>query len=404
MTHSDPTLWVTLGKPIKNKDIKNWHSRCIRDLRSNPGDYQGVPNMFFRQLFDPDTSTYTYLLADIDARQAVLIDTVREQVDRDAQIIEELGFALVATIETHVHADHVTGAWLLKQRFGSQIIYPETSGIEGADRLVGQGEAITFGRHSLEVRLTPGHTDGCATYVAVTDDDRRLAFTGDALLIRGSGRTDFQQGDPRKLYRSVWDQILSLPEKTTLYPGHDYKGRTATSVCEEKLFNPRLGRDQSEDQFVEIMENLNLPYPKRIDQALPANQKLGRVDGDPEITARPDLWATVVRSPTGAPHVDTQWVADHGDEVRLVDVRQPDEFVGPLGHIEGSELVPLADLPANATSWDRDQPIVLICRSSGRSDRAAIALENLGFRRVASMVGGMMAWQTAGRPARRASA
>jgi sulfur dioxygenase len=344
--------------------------------------------MFFRQLFDPQTSTFTYLLADSDTRHAVLIDPVRENVDRDATLIEELGFQLVATVETHVHADHVTGAWLLAQRFGSRIIYPRPSGVEGAD-LVNEGDVIRFGRHALEVRLTPGHTDSCATYVC---DSQKVAFTGDALLIRGCGRTDFQQGDARRLYRSVWDQILSLPGDATLYPGHDYKGRTATTVREEREHNPRLGGGKTEDEFVAIMDNLNLSYPKRIDVALPANLALGRRDGDPGAVIRQrDPLAGATLSPAGVRHVNPAWVQEHGSNVRLVDVRQPEELAA-LPMAPGAELVPLSELLGAVQSWDRTAPVVLICRSSGRSDRAARALEQLGFLHVASMTGGMMAW------------
>lgn len=255
--------------------------------------------MLFRQLYDRATSTYTYLLADSEAREAVLIDPVKEQVDRDIELLAELGLRLVATLETHVHADHVTGAWLLKQRLGSEIMYPRPSGVEGADRLVGEGDAVRFGRYAVEVRLTPGHTDGCATYVT---DDRRMAFTGDALLIHGSGRTDFQQGDARRLYRSVHDQIFSLPDGTTLYPGHDYKGRTVTTVLEEKHFNPRLGGGRSEEEFVAIMANLNLAYPKHIDRALPANLALGREDGDEELSPAADPWASLPSAASGVRH------------------------------------------------------------------------------------------------------
>lgn len=347
--------------------------------------------MLFRQLFDPATSTYTYLLADPELKEAILIDPVREQVDRDVEILSELGLRLVATVETHVHADHVTGAWLLKQRTGSQIVYPRSSGVDGADRLVDEGDAIEFGRHAVEVRLTPGHTDGCASYVC---SDRRMVFTGDALLIHGSGRTDFQQGDARKLYRSVWDQVLSLPDETLIYPGHDYKGRTVSTVREEKLYNPRLGKGRTEDEFVEIMDNLGLPYPKQIDRALPANLALGRLQDDAEAPAPVvDAWAGVKRSATGVAHVTAQWVAEHGDKVRLVDVRQPYEFNGPLGHLPGAQLVPLDALSQAASKWSKDEAIVLVCRSSGRSDRAAHDLEAAGFRRVASMVGGMLAWK-----------
>ena len=165
--------------------------------------------LVFRQLFDPTSSTYTYLLGCSTSGEAVLIDPVFEQVRRDAALISELGLKLQWTLETHVHADHVTGAWLLKQKLGSGIALAEASGAAGADRLLADGDRIAFGRRSLEVRATPGHTNGCVTYVL---DDESMAFTGDCILIRGSGRTDFQQGDPRALYRSVRSRIFSLPE------------------------------------------------------------------------------------------------------------------------------------------------------------------------------------------------
>jgi glyoxylase-like metal-dependent hydrolase (beta-lactamase superfamily II)/rhodanese-related sulfurtransferase len=345
--------------------------------------------MIFRQLFDPETSTYTYLLADASSREAILIDPVREQVERDAAQLDDLGLTLVATVETHVHADHVTGAWLLKQRYGSDIVVPYTSGVTGADCLVREGDTIRFGRHSIEVRLTPGHTDGCASYVC---SDGSRVFTGDAVLIRGSGRTDFQQGDARKLYRSVWDQIFTLPDETLIYPGHDYKGRTVSTVAEEKRLNPRLGQQNTEDDFVRIMGDLKLAHPKKIDVAVPANLNLGRF-GDEAVDAGPEApWAPVRRSAVGAPHVDPDWVAATLGKFRVIDVRQPEEFEGELGHIEGAELVPLATVEAAMKGWDRSEPLVLICRSSGRSDRAALLLEAAGFQRVASMVGGMNLW------------
>ncbi len=346
--------------------------------------------MVFRQLFDPNTSTYTYMLADPDAREAILIDTVKEQVDRDVEILEELGLKLVATLETHVHADHVTGAWLLQQKLGSQILYPARSGVQGADRLLDEGDEVHFGRHAIFVRLTPGHTDGCATYIT---EDLTKAFTGDALLIRGSGRTDFQQGDARKLYRSVHDQIFSLPDETALYPGHDYKGRTVSTVGEERVHNPRLGDHRSEDEFVGIMANLNLAYPRFIDRALPANLNLGREQGEVEVEApKADPWDSLPRSPMGIRHVTPEWVARNCGAYRVVDVRQPEEWVAPLAPLPKAERVPLTELGRAAAEWDRDEPVVLICRSSGRSDRAAYALQNAGFKRVASMVGGMIAW------------
>src|SRR5687768_14270695 len=210
--------------------------------------------MIFRQLLDPESSTWTYLLGDPATREAVLVDPVREQADRDVGLLQELGLRLVWTLETHVHADHVTAGWMLSRRLGSRTVVGKRGGAE-ADRLVDHGEAVRFGHQVLEVRATPGHTSGDVVYVA---GDLSRAFTGDTLLVRGCGRTDFQQGDARSLYRSVHDQVFSLPDDTLLYPGHDYKGRTVTTVREERLYNRRLGGGKTEDEFVAIMAGLNL--------------------------------------------------------------------------------------------------------------------------------------------------
>ncbi len=228
--------------------------------------------LVFRQLFDPQSSSYSYLLGDGASRQAVLIDPVFEQVPRDAALVEELGLTLLATLETHVHADHVTGAWLLRGATGSQIMLAKDSGAEGADRYLAQGDEVAFGARRLLVRATPGHTNGCLTFVL---EDQSMAFTGDCLLIRGSGRTDFQQGDPAALYHSVHNQIFSLPDRCLIYPGHDYHGRTATSVAEERRFNPRLGGEMGVGDFMLLMNNLKLAEPKLIDIAVPANMRCG---------------------------------------------------------------------------------------------------------------------------------
>src|SRR5688572_3033331 len=185
--------------------------------------------MIFRQLFDPQSSTYTYLLADPATREALLIDPVFEQARRDAALIEELGVKLKCTLETHVHADHVTGAWVLRQKLGSRIAVPAASGAQGADLYLQPLEKIAFGTRHLEARPTAGHTSGCTTYVL---DDRSMAFTGDALFIRGCGRTDFQGGDARALYRSVREQIFSLPEQCLVYPGTATAASPAPAVAE----------------------------------------------------------------------------------------------------------------------------------------------------------------------------
>ena len=352
--------------------------------------------MLFRQLFDRETCTYTYLLADEESREAVLIDSVREHLDRDQGLLAELGLTLKYTLETHIHADHVTASGLLRSLLGSRSAVSALGGASCADIQLTDGDTVTFGGQVLEARATPGHTSGCMTFV---HHAAGMAFTGDTLLIRGCGRTDFQQGSAETLYRSVHDRIFSLPDDTRLYPGHDYKGRTATTVGEEKQHNLRLGGGKSQAEFITIMDNLNLSHPKRIHVAVPANLECGLLPADipapiPEATD----WAPVVRTADGIPEIDIRWVSGSAGQYRLVDVRQPEEFTGELGHVAGAELVPLASLDTGAAQWRRDEPIVVLCRSGGRSGRAARVLEGLGFSRVASMTGGMLAWKSAGLP------
>ena len=340
-------------------------------------------------MFDPASSTYTYLVA--DGGEAVLIDPVFEQVRRDAALIEELGLTLVATLETHVHADHVTGAWLLKQRLGSAIAVSRAGGAGGADRLLDDGDRISFGMRSFGVRATPGHTAGCVTYVL---DGEEMAFTGDCLLIRGCGRTDFQDGDPAAMYRSVRERIFSLPDECPLYPAHDYRGLTATSVAEERRYNPRLGGALSESDFSLTMNNLKLAHPKQIDVAVPANLKCGFMEG-PIPMADPD-WAPLTVNFAGIWEIEPQWVEENAAAVQIVDVREPAEFTGPLGHIRGAVLIPLGTLAARAGELSRDKPIVAVCKSGGRSAQAVNMLKQAGFERLANLPGGMMRWRQEG--------
>ena len=343
--------------------------------------------LIFRQLFDAQSSTYTYLRADAESRDAVMIDPVLEQVQRDVALVRELGLHLRWTLETHVHADHVTGAWLLRQRCHSGIALSAHSGAEGASRLLSHGERLAFGAHALVVRATPGHTNGCLTYVL---DDHRMAFTGDCLLIRGCGRTDFQQGDAPGLFRSVHEQIFTLPDACTLYPGHDYRGLTATSVAEEKAFNPRLGGAIAETDFVGYMQNLGLAHPKLLDVAVPANLRCGRPEqemgGDPE-------WAPLTFTFAGLWEMQPDWLEEHAGAVLILDVREPAEFTGPLGHIAGARLLPLGELAARSGELPRDRPIVTVCRSGSRSAQAATLLQRAGFERVANLAGGMLRWR-----------
>lgn len=345
--------------------------------------------LVFRQMFDPSSSTYTYLLADPATRSAVLIDPVFEQVRRDATLIRQLGLTLLWTIDTHVHADHVTGAWLLRQRLGSRIAIAAAGGTDGADRPLVHGDRIAFGQRSLEARATPGHTGGCMTFVL---DDHTMAFTGDALLIRGCGRTDFQQGSAHTLFRSVREQIFSLPDACLLYPAHDYLGLTVSTVGEERQFNPRLGGLVQEEDFVGHMANLGLPHPKLMDVAVPANLRCGRVEGAPATDADAD-WAPLTTTFSGVSEVQPEWVEEHLGSVQVVDVREPDEFDGALGHIPGARLLPLGSLVARAGEIEKAKPVVVVCRSAVRSAQACVLLRKAGFGQVANLAGGMLRWR-----------
>lgn len=348
----------------------------------------------FRQLFDPTSSTYTYLLADPETREAVLIDSVFEQARRDDALLRELGLTLLATLETHVHADHVTAAWLHQRSHGSAILLSKASGATGAGRYLTHGDRVAFGKRWLEVRATPGHTHGCVTFVL---DDRSMAFTGDCLLIRGSGRTDFQQGSAHDMFRSVHEQILSLPDTCLLYPAHDYRGLTVTSVGEERRFNPRLGGNIGEQDFVGYMKNLGLPHPKLMDVAVPANLACGRPAHGQEPPSAPS-WAPLTFTFAGIWEIAPAALEEHASEAQIVDVREPAEFTGSLGHVASARLVPLGDLAARAAELSRDRPIVTVCRSGARSAQAAVLLGKAGFSNVANLAGGMLRWRAEGHP------
>lgn len=233
--------------------------------------------MIFRQLFEPVSSTYTYLIGCEQTGQAGLIDPVLETVERDLGLIRGLGLKLACTIETHIHADHVTGAGRLRSLTGSKAGFPKASGAEFVDFTIAEGTPVAIGELAIRPLYTPGHTDDHHAYLVDAGGSARL-FTGDALLIEGCGRTDFQNGDAATLYRSVHDKIFALGDETLVYPAHDYNQRQVSSVGQEKMRNPRLGGGKSIEEFIAIMTGLNLPRPKKIDVAVPANRKSGEIE------------------------------------------------------------------------------------------------------------------------------
>ena len=314
--------------------------------------------MIFRQLYDAVSSTYSYVLADAASREALMIDPVFEHMQRDSALLNELDLRLLYSLDTHCHADHVTGAWLMQQKTGCKIGIAAAVGARNADVGLKHGDRIVFGRHYLEVRATPGHTDGCLSYVT---GDQSMAFTGDALLIRGCGRCDFQQGNAHTLFDSITRQIFTLPDQCMLYPAHDYSGRTVSSVAEEKRYNPRIGGGASEHDFVGYMNAMQLPHPKHIDIALPANMVCGK-PANGKLPEEPD-WAPVEVNFAGIPEIDPEWVAAHADAVHILDVRDADETVAGEPRIARAQIIPLGTLRDRIDEVQRDKPVVTFCRS-----------------------------------------
>ncbi len=228
-------------------------------------------SLTMRQLFDQDTWTHTYLLYDSENGEGIIIDPVKEKSARDLGLLKELKVDLKYVLETHVHADHITGASDLREKTGAKVIYGDKAGVPCADGTLADGEELKFGKFAVKALSTPGHTDGCTSYLV-----ENMVFTGDALFIRGTGRTDFQQGSSEALYESINSKLFVLPDNTLVYPGHDYKGMWVSTIGEEKKHNPRVGAGKTLHEFVEIMDNLNLANPKKLDIAVPANLKCGQ--------------------------------------------------------------------------------------------------------------------------------
>lgn len=333
----------------------------------------------FYQLFEHESSTYTYLIADPASKEAALIDPVLETVERDLKLIDELGVKLKYVLDTHVHADHITGAGEIRKRTGAKSGLSAAAQVDCADMALNDGQELFLGTLKITALTTPGHTNSCMSFVC---GDK--VFTGDALLIRGTGRTDFQQGSSEKLFESVRGKLFNLPDETHIYPGHDYRGQTASTVGLEKKYNPRLGLGKSKEDFIKTMSELKLANPKKIHEAVPANLACG-LSKDKRI-----LHPTMN---DGLPEVTVENVQESLGKVRLIDVRRPDEFSGELGHIRGAELITLGpDLTRALDGGDRTQEIVFVCRSGGRSGQATAESLKLGYKATANMVGGMLLW------------
>src|SRR5689334_17807531 len=339
--------------------------------------------MIFRQLFDSVSGTYSYLLASRPGGEAMILDPVLEKAERYCKLLQELDLKLVKAVDTHLHADHVTGLGELRDRTHCITIMGEQSKADVVSMRVADGDKITIEGVSLEVLYTPGHTDDSYSYLM---GDR--VFTGDTLLIRGTGRTDFQNGDPRAQYDSIFNKLLRLPEDTMVFPAHDYKGETVSTIGEEKAFNPRV-QVKSIDQYVEVMNNLNLPNPKMMDVAVPANMKVGLAQD--EIARRG--WAVSA----------VEAMALHGrPDVTLVDLRERTERE-KHGIIAGSLHAPYPELAANVRPGGMlhelaratGKRIIFYCAFGERSAMAVRAAQDAGLTSACHIQGGIDAWKKA---------
>lgn len=366
--------WEQKGFALTGQDVAAWTTH------NQPVDKENqMQEARVYQLFEPQSSTYTYLIFDEKTREAAIIDPVLETVERDYKLIQEMGLKLLYVLDTHIHADHITGAGELRRLTGAKSAVSKKAKVECCDIPLEDGQELLLGNSKLKVIATPGHTDGCLSYYF-----EGHVFTGDALLIRGCGRTDFQQGSSETLFDSVTQKLFVLPDSTILCPGHDYRGFTKSTIGDEKKFNPRLGGGVKKESFIKTMAELKLADPKKIHEALPANLACGRVENkrflNPQIA-------------DGIPEVSVHNVLENLKNVTLIDVRRPDEFNGEYGHIEGARLVTLGpDLMNYIENEDKNKEIVFICRSGGRSGQATAVAQQMGLKHAVNMTGGMIIW------------
>ena len=342
--------------------------------------------MIFRQLFDSTSSTYSYLLASRHGGEALIIDPVLERVDRYIQLLKELDLRLVKAIDTHLHADHITGLDALRERTRCITVMGEQTKADVVSIRLTDGDRVEIEGLSLEAVYTPGHTDDSYSFIM---PDR--VFTGDTLLIRGTGRTDFQNGDPRAQYESLFGRLLKLPEETLVYPAHDYKGDTVSTIGEEKAFNPRL-QVKSVDDYVALMDSLNLPNPKMMDVAVPANMRIG-LARDIAIGQGWTLSAEEAKAVLGRP--DTAVIDLREDQERRKD-----------GTIPGSLHVPYPDVEESLEAGgllhhlaiSGGKRLIFFCTYGQRSAMAVQAAQDAGLETSRHIRGGLKAWQQAHGP------
>ena len=334
-------------------------------------------NLILHQLFEKESSTYTYLIIDSDSREAVLIDPVIEMTERDLKLMKELNVKLKFILDTHVHADHITGSGEIRKNTGAKVGISSAYDMSCADLHLGDNQTLSFGGHEIRTIHTPGHTSGCTSYLI-----GNWVFTGDALLIRGCGRTDFQEGSSEHLFHSVREKLFRLPDETIVYPAHDYKGLSQTSIGDEKRLNPRLRLENTKENFIQIMKDLKLAQPKKIVESVPANLLCGLPCPFPEL-----------EKVDGVPVISAEEAHKHMGQFRIIDVRGEDEFNNELGHIPGARLKTLGDpLSQFLESAPKDDSYVFVCRSGKRSLEASKLAKSKGMNQIYNLEGGMLRW------------
>ena len=347
--------------------------------------------MFFQEL--NNIQCKSYLIADLEAGEAAIIDPIESNIDRYLAVLAYHRLRLKFVADTHTHADHRSACTAIRKLTNCKVMMHELSPQPSVDERYTEGDELKVGNIKLNVLYTPGHTpDSVSFYV---NEDRVL--TGDVILIQGTGRSDFAGGNAGDQFDSITNKIFTLPDETLLFPGHDYRGHTQSTVAQEKLTNPRVA-GKTREEYIEIMENLNLPLPEKIQEVLQINQS----EVDDDIIKFPmvaELNQVLQMDPTAV----KSRIEEVGNDSVIIDVREEAEFSGELGHIAGSRLVPMATIPNALEELEsiKDKEIILVCRSGARSTTSAAILKGLGFHDVKNMKGGMLQWNKCGHPVER---
>jgi glyoxylase-like metal-dependent hydrolase (beta-lactamase superfamily II)/rhodanese-related sulfurtransferase len=363
--------------------------------------FQGETSVIFRQLFDDATWTYTYLIADQKSKEAIFIDPVNTHIEDYIQLLADEGLTLKYSLETHVHADHITASGLLRQKTGAQTGVSRLCGADTADVQIEDGDVFEVGDEKIKIIATPGHTSGSISFLW-----RDRLFSGDSLLIGGCGRTDFQGGDSGALYDAITQRLFTLPDDTLVYPGHDYKQCWVSNIRQERTTNPRLA-GKTREQFIEIMSNLNLPMPKLINESVPANRYCG-LDEDEcqdavirrELSAPMRNMGTAQDKVAAAKQQITEVTVESANKlisegnIAILDVRESDEF--EAGHIDDAILLPRGLLEFKISGVeqlaDKSGAVLVYCRTGGRGALAVQTMQELGYNNVMSIAGGFEAW------------